>query len=367
MLLSKTFDLKLGGREVWPWRMMMRGSKVEYLEEERRRKAVQAHGSSAQADRQRMWHIERAKADSDGFQDYPLVILDICPVDAQMFINATIRADAVNDLLLRTEMRQSDIKVIREAGGGSDSASAMSLHAKIAREHIYSSIYKKQKSVDSGVGNQSRLKVSVLLLLHVHRPYLIHEFLVAGRQLPQYFPGCKNPRRFRDRGEHRHEMSSQSPKTPPLWTKEKVHAREFTLPNENIGRVEHLAGSRRSAPASPVLDIFANFVFGRVPRFDLGLDHYLSSSCWFSIGEFLLPIQRSRKRERRIDRSVHLRVHGVKLALQWTVKESATTRWWEETKAKCDVGDFHSSYSLDLSAYSCSQKGEIKEANNGLV
>ncbi|KAJ6470998.1 hypothetical protein C8R45DRAFT_1015135 [Mycena sanguinolenta] len=146
-------------------------------------------GSSAQVDRQKMWRIERAKADSEGFHDYPLVILDICPVDAQMsvtvpfkiaptffqtvtawksdsftipsganeetisvpytvetcmeFINATIRADAVNDLLRRTEMRQSDIKVIREAGGGSDSASAISLHAKIAREHIYSSIYKK--------------------------------------------------------------------------------------------------------------------------------------------------------------------------------------------------------------------------------
>ncbi|KAF8139435.1 hypothetical protein K438DRAFT_1785668 [Mycena galopus ATCC 62051] len=53
------------------------------------------------------------------------------------FLNEHIRADMNNQLLLRTEMRPSDIKLIRDVRAGSDSPPVKSLRAKMAREEIY--------------------------------------------------------------------------------------------------------------------------------------------------------------------------------------------------------------------------------------
>lgn len=53
------------------------------------------------------------------------------------FINTHIRADKKNQLLLRTEMRPSDIQIIRDVGADSDGIAARLLKAKMAREHIF--------------------------------------------------------------------------------------------------------------------------------------------------------------------------------------------------------------------------------------
>ncbi|KAJ7107686.1 hypothetical protein C8R44DRAFT_804074 [Mycena epipterygia] len=56
------------------------------------------------------------------------------------YLNSYIRADTKNEMLLRMEMRPSDIKVIQDAGAGSDSLNAMILGAKMEREAIFRSL-----------------------------------------------------------------------------------------------------------------------------------------------------------------------------------------------------------------------------------
>ncbi|KAJ6605321.1 hypothetical protein DFH09DRAFT_1353800 [Mycena vulgaris] len=138
-------------------------------------------------ERRALWRSARAMADSAGFHSDPVAIMDIVHTDGQnsmtipfwihsevkkmvtagisagfviasgvtgemtrvpytvetcmQFINTHIRADKNNQLLLRTEMRPSDIQIIRDAATNSNSVPAIILHAKIAREHIYKSIY----------------------------------------------------------------------------------------------------------------------------------------------------------------------------------------------------------------------------------
>ncbi|KAJ7457777.1 hypothetical protein FB451DRAFT_1372424 [Mycena latifolia] len=53
------------------------------------------------------------------------------------FMNTHIRADKKNQLLLRTEMRPSDIQIIRDAAGDSPGLAAQLLKAKMSREHIF--------------------------------------------------------------------------------------------------------------------------------------------------------------------------------------------------------------------------------------
>ncbi|KAJ6573112.1 hypothetical protein DFH09DRAFT_1312375 [Mycena vulgaris] len=53
------------------------------------------------------------------------------------FMNTHIRADKKNQLLLRTEMRPSDIQIIRDAAADSNTHPAGFLKAKMAREHIF--------------------------------------------------------------------------------------------------------------------------------------------------------------------------------------------------------------------------------------
>ncbi|KAJ6484856.1 hypothetical protein C8R45DRAFT_931297 [Mycena sanguinolenta] len=107
------------------------------------------------AERRVLWHEERAKADSAGFSNDPVIIINNslanrfwnekrgANVDFRRCINMHIRADTKNKLLLRTEMRPSDIQIIRNAAKNSQTVPAMILHAKIAREYIYQSLYQK--------------------------------------------------------------------------------------------------------------------------------------------------------------------------------------------------------------------------------
>ncbi|KAJ6558387.1 hypothetical protein B0H19DRAFT_1376813 [Mycena capillaripes] len=56
------------------------------------------------------------------------------------FLNSCIRDDPNNEMCLRTDMRSSDIKIIREANGRralSDDLATLILRCKMAREHIY--------------------------------------------------------------------------------------------------------------------------------------------------------------------------------------------------------------------------------------
>ncbi|KAJ7891140.1 hypothetical protein B0H13DRAFT_2665837 [Mycena leptocephala] len=138
-------------------------------------------------ERRAVWRSNRAIADSAGFNADPVAIMDVVYADGQnsltiplrirsavrkvvtmgisegfaiasgitgettrvpytvesclQFINTHIRADKSNQLLLRTEMRPSDIQIVRDAATNSNSVPAMILHAKIAREYIYESIY----------------------------------------------------------------------------------------------------------------------------------------------------------------------------------------------------------------------------------
>ncbi|KAJ7140664.1 hypothetical protein C8R44DRAFT_866369 [Mycena epipterygia] len=62
------------------------------------------------------------------------------------FMNTHIRADKKNQLLLRTDMRPSDIQIIRAAGTGSDRSAARILKAKMAREQIFTPVMVKQDS-----------------------------------------------------------------------------------------------------------------------------------------------------------------------------------------------------------------------------
>ncbi|KAJ7712784.1 hypothetical protein B0H14DRAFT_677712, partial [Mycena olivaceomarginata] len=72
------------------------------------------------------------------------------------FMNTHIRADKKNQLLLRTEMRPSDIQVIRDVAANSDSGPAMILNDKLAREKIYQGVYqellKRRKAACQEVG-----------------------------------------------------------------------------------------------------------------------------------------------------------------------------------------------------------------------
>jgi hypothetical protein len=72
------------------------------------------------------------------------------------FMNAHIRADKKNQLLLRTEMRPSDIQVIRDVAANSDSVPAMVLNDKLAREKSYQEMYqellKRRKAACQEVG-----------------------------------------------------------------------------------------------------------------------------------------------------------------------------------------------------------------------
>jgi hypothetical protein len=71
-------------------------------------------------------------------------------------MNAHIRADKKNQLLLRTEMRPSDIQVIRDVAANSDSVPAMILNDKLAREKFYQGMYqellKHRKAASQEVG-----------------------------------------------------------------------------------------------------------------------------------------------------------------------------------------------------------------------
>ncbi|KAJ7508900.1 hypothetical protein B0H11DRAFT_2184612 [Mycena galericulata] len=59
------------------------------------------------------------------------------------FMNTHIRADKKNQLLLRTEMRPSDIQVICDVAANSNSVPAMILNDKLAREKIYQGMYQE--------------------------------------------------------------------------------------------------------------------------------------------------------------------------------------------------------------------------------
>ncbi|KAF7336457.1 hypothetical protein MSAN_02299900 [Mycena sanguinolenta] len=138
------------------------------------------------ADRRAAWRRAREKADSVGFHKDAIAIIDFIYADSEMavsvpvrvasalkkpvaarieegltiastathelkvhyndanciqYINQTIRSDKANELLLRTKMRPSDVQIIRDVATGSHSVPAIMLHAKIAREHVYESIY----------------------------------------------------------------------------------------------------------------------------------------------------------------------------------------------------------------------------------
>ncbi|KAJ6448642.1 hypothetical protein C8R45DRAFT_1132851 [Mycena sanguinolenta] len=130
-------------------------------------------------ERRTLWRNARARADSAGFHDDPMVILDFTYLDAKTatilpshvhlgmrivvtqwlergfalpsgvngetirVFNSLIRSDTNDQFRLRTELRPSDIQVLRDAAVDSDHVQAMLLHAKIAREHIYQSIYQE--------------------------------------------------------------------------------------------------------------------------------------------------------------------------------------------------------------------------------
>jgi hypothetical protein len=65
-------------------------------------------------------------------------------------MNTHIRADKKNQLLLRTEMRPSDIQVIRDAAANSESVPAIILNEKLGREHIYKSFLERRRATAVG-------------------------------------------------------------------------------------------------------------------------------------------------------------------------------------------------------------------------
>ncbi|KAJ6592366.1 hypothetical protein B0H19DRAFT_1245245 [Mycena capillaripes] len=146
------------------------------------------------------WRRERDRVDAKGFRTDPLALMDIAfgqnsiavpvhirsltmktlkqqilagfnPISVVMggaatvpfsvetcmeFMNTHIRADKKNQLLLRTDMRLSDIQVIRDVAANSDSVPAMILNDKLAREKIYQGMYqellKRRKAACQEVG-----------------------------------------------------------------------------------------------------------------------------------------------------------------------------------------------------------------------
>ncbi|KAF7349482.1 MYND finger domain containing protein [Mycena sanguinolenta] len=133
-------------------------------------------GSSGAPTRRAVWRSQRAAADAAGFREDPVAIIDFAHAGSQFaiiipsripasakrvvtriasvsetnektppvtienclqFINITIR----NERLLRTKMGSSDIRAIRDAATNPNTLAAIMLHAKIAREYIYESVY----------------------------------------------------------------------------------------------------------------------------------------------------------------------------------------------------------------------------------
>ncbi|KAF7373081.1 hypothetical protein MSAN_00515900 [Mycena sanguinolenta] len=136
-----------------------------------------------------IWQRERARVDAAGYHADEVVLMDIFHADAQMsmtlpmqisaglkelvaewkadgfakptdadptgkttrdpctietsiqILNAYIRADRKNKMLLRAQMRPADIQVIREAATNPKTVPAIMLLAKIAREPIYQPMY----------------------------------------------------------------------------------------------------------------------------------------------------------------------------------------------------------------------------------
>ncbi|KAJ7450344.1 hypothetical protein FB451DRAFT_1285757 [Mycena latifolia] len=74
----------------------------------------------------RPWKLE---CHTGGFMEMPLTI-----AGSMEYLNSCIRGDRNNEMGLRTEMRPSDIKTIRDAGSGSDSFTAKILRDKMERE-----------------------------------------------------------------------------------------------------------------------------------------------------------------------------------------------------------------------------------------
>ncbi|KAJ7199121.1 hypothetical protein GGX14DRAFT_662088 [Mycena pura] len=72
------------------------------------------------------------------FDDSSLFLIDI---HSHRILNAYIRADHKNKMLLRAQMRPTDIEVIREAATDPKTVPAIMLLTKIAREPIYKPMY----------------------------------------------------------------------------------------------------------------------------------------------------------------------------------------------------------------------------------
>ncbi|KAF7375842.1 putative MYND domain protein [Mycena sanguinolenta] len=154
---------------------------------------------SADSARRALWCMERAEADSEGCHAEPVVIIDFIHPEAKsaitlrsripailrdtvkewlergfaitsgingeatsvpytienalQCISALIRSDTTNAFRLRAEMQPSDILVIRDAARDSDWVPAMLLHAKIARELVYRSIYERRLVARRDVGD----------------------------------------------------------------------------------------------------------------------------------------------------------------------------------------------------------------------
>ncbi|KAJ7791263.1 hypothetical protein B0H13DRAFT_2173146 [Mycena leptocephala] len=152
--------------------------------------------------RREIWRQARAEAKSEGFPTDPVVLIEIAYADSgnsitfslrihskakemvkrakvegfkrisavtgetttvpytvetcMEFINTHIRADKKNQLLLRTEMRPSDIQVIRDVVANSDNVPARAMNEKLARENIYNSMYEtllaRKRAVAAGIG-----------------------------------------------------------------------------------------------------------------------------------------------------------------------------------------------------------------------
>ncbi|KAJ7323584.1 hypothetical protein DFH08DRAFT_887440 [Mycena albidolilacea] len=116
-----------------------------------------------------VWQCERAKADAAGYRANEVVLMDIFHADGQMsmtipmqlspglkdlttrdpctietsiqILNAYIRADRKNKMLLRAQMRPADLQVIRDAVTDPKTAPAIMLLTKISREPIYQPMY----------------------------------------------------------------------------------------------------------------------------------------------------------------------------------------------------------------------------------
>ncbi|KAJ7633719.1 hypothetical protein B0H17DRAFT_1149907 [Mycena rosella] len=78
------------------------------------------------------WKMPNFHPITGAVMDMPLTI-----AGSMEYLNSYIRGDAANEIFLRTAMRPSDIKIIRDAGAGSDSFNAMILRDKMQREAVF--------------------------------------------------------------------------------------------------------------------------------------------------------------------------------------------------------------------------------------